>query len=152
MKAGELCTRSVVTANVDEPVVEVARRMTRHDVGSVVVVEDVGGVARPVGMVTDRDLVTRALARGAPVTGAVREVMNGELVTANEADDVDDVLARLRRRAVRRVPVVGAGGELLGILTLDDILAWISEELRSAVTLVERQGRAGEGPAGAPRR
>lgn len=143
MKAGELCTRTVVTANVDEPVVEVARRMARHDVGSVVVVDDAGGVARPVGIVTDRDLVTRALARGAPVTGAVREVMHGELVTANEADDVDDVLARLRRRAVRRVPVVGAGGALIGILTLDDILAWISEELRSAVTLVERQGRAG---------
>jgi CBS domain-containing protein len=138
MKAGELCSRTVVTANRDESVIDVARRMAEHDVGSVVVVDE---AARPIGVVTDRDLVTRALARGEPIAGVVEDVMDAGLVTAREDDEVDTVLAKLRHRAVRRVPIIGAEGCLIGILTLDDIIGWISEELRDAAVLIERQGR-----------
>jgi len=53
--------------------------------------------------------------------------------------DIDRVLARLRQRAVRRVPVVDTAGELIGVLSLDDILGWISEELRDTAALIERQ-------------
>jgi CBS domain-containing protein len=141
MKAGELCTRTVVTATLDESVVEVAARMSTNDVGSVVVIDRIGPSARPIGIVTDRDLVTRALARGEPVSGVVRDVMDTDLVTAEEDDDVDAVLAKLRRRAVRRVPIVGKDGWLVGVLTLDDIISWISEELRDAAALIDRQGR-----------
>jgi CBS domain-containing protein len=140
MKAGELCTRNVVTAQLDETVVEVAQRMSQYDVGAVVVVDETGGSARPIGVLTDRDLVTRALVRGAPTAVVVRDVLDRELVTAAEDDDVDAVLAKLRRRAVRRIPIVDRQGALLGILTLDDIVGWISEELRDAAALIERQG------------
>lgn len=140
MKAGELCSRTVVTARRDESVVEIARRMSQHDVGAVVVVEEREGVARPVGVVTDRDLVMRALARGEPLTCLVADVMDANLLVAHEDDDVDAVLGKLRRRAVRRVPIVRRDGGLAGILTLDDIIEWISEELRDAATLIERQG------------
>ncbi|MCA9676969.1 MAG: CBS domain-containing protein [Kofleriaceae bacterium] len=139
MKAGELCTREVVTAWAGESVVDAARRMRDHDVGTVVVVEDVDGVTRPVGLVTDRDLVMRVLARGEPLAALLRDVMDPALVTATEDDDVDTVLARLRRRAVRRVPIVDRTGALRGVLSLDDIVGWISEELRDAVRLIERQ-------------
>jgi CBS domain-containing protein len=141
MKAGQLCTRTVTTADPHESVVDVARRMSQHDVGAVVVVQESRGVTRPIGIVTDRDLVTRALTRGEPLTSIVRDVMDHGLVTAGEDDDVDAVLARLRKRAVRRVPIVGADGGLVGILTLDDIIRWISEELREAAALIDRQAR-----------
>lgn len=114
--------------------------MSQHDVGTVVVIEEREGVARPVGIVTDRDLVMRALARGEPVACLVADVMDANLLVALEDDDVDAVLAKLRQRAVRRVPIVRRDGALAGILTLDDIIEWISEELRDAATLIERQG------------
>lgn len=141
MKAGELCIRKVVTAGRDESVVDAARRMAEYDVGTLVVVDEAGGVVRPVGIVTDRDLVTRALARGFPPEGRVRDVMDEDLVTARDDDDVDAILVRLRQRAVRRIPIVDAAGGLVGILTLDDIVGWISEELRDAATLIDRQAR-----------
>lgn len=143
MKAGELCNRAVVTTTPYDSVVDAARSMSRHDVGSLVVIEEVGGTVRPVGVITDRDLAIRALARGEPVAGIVRDVMDGDLVTAGEDDEVDAVLARLRRRAVRRVPIVGKDGRLVGVLTLDDIIGWISEELRDAAALIDRQARDG---------
>jgi CBS domain-containing protein len=142
MKAGELCTRQVVTARPDESVIDAARRMADHDVGALIVVDVVGGVARPIGIVTDRDLVTRALVRGEPLAATVHDVMDDGLVTATVDDDVELVLARLRRRAVRRVPIVEHDGGLAGILTLDDIIAWLSEELRDAAALIDRQARA----------
>jgi CBS domain-containing protein len=145
MKAGELCTRTVVTAELGESVIDAARRMTDHDVGTLVVVDQRDGVARPVGIVTDRDLVTRALARGEPVAGVVRDVMDDGIVTAREDDDVDTVLARLRQRAVRRLPIVDRAGALIGILSLDDIIGWISEELRDAARLIDRQAKEGVG-------
>jgi CBS domain-containing protein len=141
MKAGELCSRVVVTALADESVVDAARRMAEHDVGALVVVEEAGGQVRPIGVVTDRDLVTRALVRGEPLASVVRDVMDAELVTAGVDDDVDEVLAKLRTHAVRRIPVVDRTGALQGILTLDDIVQWIGEELHEASDLIQRQAR-----------
>ena len=83
----------------------------------------------------------QAMARGEPLACVVGDVMDTNLLTATEDDDVDAVLAKLRRRAVRRVPIVGKDGGLVGILTLDDIIEWISEELREAATVIERQGK-----------
>lgn len=141
MKAGELCTRDAQTAYPDESVVDIARRMAEHDVGALVVIEDSPAGPRPIGIVTDRDLVTRALVRGEPIASVVRDVMDDRLVTATVDDDVDAVLWKLRKRAVRRVPIVDRLGALRGILTLDDIVAWISDELRDAAGVIERQGR-----------
>ncbi len=125
--------------------------MTDHDVGAVVVVDDAG--ARPIGIVTDRDLVTRALVRGEPIASVVRDVMDDQLVTATVDDDLDAVLWKLRARAVRRLPIVDRQGALRGILTLDDIVAWISDELRGAAAVIERQARDGiTAPPRAPRR
>lgn len=139
MRAGELCTRQVVTARPDESVVVAARRMTEHEVGDVVVIDDAGGVARPIGIVTDRDLVTRVLVRPDPLAVVLRDLVDAPLVTADVDDDVDVVLARMRRHAVRRVPIVDATGALQGILTLDDLVGWVSEQLQDMATLLERQ-------------
>ena len=143
MNAGELCIRDVVTARADETAVEAAQRMARYHVGDLVVVEEHAGEVRPIGIVTDRDLVVGALARGAVApTLPIRAVMQPDLVTAGVDDDLDAVLALMKRHLVRRVPIVNARGSLEGILSIDDVLARIQEQLTAATALLERQARS----------
>lgn len=143
MTAGELCIRRVITADRDETVVDAARRLTDENVGDLVVVEQIADGVRPIGIVTDRDLVASALASGTPEALAlhVEDVMS-ELVTAYDDEPVETVLAVLRTRKIRRLPIVDRSGALQGILTLDDMVAWIREQLDDAAAVIERQTEA----------
>ena len=144
MRAGELCVRNVATAGEHESVVDAARRMSELRVGDVVVVvERPHELPRPVGIVTDRDLVVQVLARPERAAAALKlgEVMGRELVVASEDDEVEAVLEKMRAHAIRRIPIVDRGGGLQGLLSLDDVLGWMCDQLRSAAGLVERQGR-----------
>jgi CBS domain-containing protein len=139
MKAGELCTRRTVTADPDETVVDAARRMTSEDVGDLIVVEQVAGRVHPIGIITDRDLVTRALSLGDSRTLSlrVRDVMQSDLVTALDDEPVEAVLSKLKRRHVRRMPIVDRDGALQGVLSLDDIVGWIREQIDDASAVIE---------------
>jgi CBS domain-containing protein len=140
MNAGALCIRDVITAHPQETIVEVARRMARYNVGDVIVVDEHAGLVRPIGIVTDRDLVVRGLARGDAVAHQpVRDVMQADLITATVDDDVTDVIARMKRNLVRRIPIVDHRGALEGILALDDIIGWLESQLGAATALLERQ-------------
>lgn len=139
MMAGELCTRRTVTADPDESVVDGARRMKEEHVGDLVVVEDVGGKAHPIGIVTDRDLVIRALAIGdeRAFSVRIRDVMQDELVTSFDDEPVETVLAKLKRHQIRRMPIVDRQGVLQGVLSLDDIVGWIREQIDDASTVLQ---------------
>jgi len=133
MRAGELCVRDVVTAFQDESVIEAARRMAEYDVGDLIVVVDrPAALPRPIGIVTDRDLVVQVLAepKRTPASVKVGDVMSHDLVVAREADDVDDVVARMRERAIRRIPIVDDEGGLQGLLSLTDISSFEREASR----------------------
>lgn len=146
MTAGELCVRNVVTATADESVVAAARRMAELRVGDLIVVEErPPGLPRPIGIVTDRDLVVRVLARAGevPAATAIAEVMTRELVTATEDDAVEGVVATMRDHAIRRIPIVDRGGGLQGLLGLDEVLDWMRDQVQAVTALLERQG---EGP------
>jgi len=153
MKAGELCIREVATATAGETVVEAAQRMAELRTGDLIVVEHrPGELPRALGIVTDRDLVVRVLARPdrVPATTTIADVMRSGLVTANEDEDVERILVRMRDHAIRRIPIVDRRGGLRGILSLDDILRWMREQIEIASKLLERHG---EGPQlDAPRR
>ena len=140
MTAGELCIRRVITADLDESVIDAARRMAQENVGDLVVVEIVGERVAPIGMLTDRDLVVGALARGAPLALElrVRDVMS-ETVTAYADEDVSGVLATMQRHKIRRMPIIDREGSLQGILTLDDVVSWIREQLDRAAAVIEHQ-------------
>ena len=138
MTVGEICTRSVVTAEPDETIAEAARRMRDRHVGALVVVDT---QRRPVGMLTDRDIVVSAVAQSPDKLDAllVGDVMSRDLVTAREVEAVDDVLLRMRTTGIRRLPVMSADGQLEGLLALDDILGAMSTELGEVVGLVARE-------------
>jgi CBS domain-containing protein len=143
MKIGQLCNRNVVHIAKGERVLAAARRMRDEHVGDLVVVDERGGRRKPVGILTDRDIVVGLLAKDADHISQldVGDLLTRKLVTATETDDVTDVLASMRRQGIRRMPVVDASGELVGIFTVDDLLGVLSEDLATVVSLIARERR-----------
>jgi signal-transduction protein with cAMP-binding, CBS, and nucleotidyltransferase domain len=131
MKIGELCSRQVVTIDPKASLREAAAAMRNAHVGALVAVEGEGPAARPVGILTDRDIVVAVIAvPGARPEGIrVCDAMSSRLAVAREDDGVFEAVAEMRERSVRRLPVLARDGRLVGIVTLEDLLAVISTEL-----------------------
>ncbi len=140
MSVGEFCNREVVVAEKNASITQIARLMREQHVGDVIIVEQRAGVRVPLGIVTDRDLVVQMLAKATPVESClVGDVMSFDLVTAAETDGIWETLQRMRARGIRRVPVVNAAGALVGILTADDLLELLGEELSALVKVIASQ-------------
>ena len=140
MNAGELCNRNVVTTGRDTSIIDAARLMRDHHVGSLVVVEEKDGHTEPAGILTDRDIVIEVIAEEVGVADVtVGDVMSYALLKVNEKETVFDTAQRMRARGVRRVPVIRDSGELAGILALDDSLELLSEELTLLARLTSRE-------------
>ena len=140
MNAGELCNREVVFAYRDVRLVEAARLMREHHVGSLVVVVDRLSERVPVGILTDRDIVVAVVAKELdPRTLAVGDVMTRELLTIREKDGISDALRLMREKGVRRVPVITHSGALAGILTIDDLLELVAEELGDFARTIDQE-------------
>jgi len=132
MSAGRLCIREVHLADPDETVDVAAARMRDRRVGTLVVLD---ADRRPLGIVTDRDLVVRALADG--LTGVrVRDVMTTPADAVEEDTPIEDALVRMRASAHRRLLVVDRDGRLQGILSVDDVLELLGDELARVGRLV----------------
>jgi CBS domain-containing protein len=142
LTVGEICTRSVTIAFRSTPLNGAARLMRENHVGSLVVVEETGGLRVVVGILTDRDIVTAVVAADLePATLRTEDVMSTDLITAREDDSLIDLVRSMRRKGVRRVPVVGAQGELVGLATLDDVLDVLSQELSLLVAAIDNEGK-----------
>ncbi len=142
MNAGELCCCEVITATRDMSIREAAQLMRDRHVGSLVVVEGSDDRQEPVGIITDRDIVIEVIAENVGVDEvAVGDVMTYALLKVNMQDSILDTAQRMRTRGVRRVPVIGATGELVGILALDDILELLSEELSLLTRCTVREAK-----------
>lgn len=144
MSAGRLCSRSVDLAEPGESALVAAQRMHARNVGTLVVLD---AKRTPIGMLTDRDLTLRVLAQGLdPVATTVRQVMSPDPETVSETTPIEDALRVMRRGPCRRVPVVDKQGQLVGLLSLDDILALLTEEFRSIGSLLKQEtpGRLAE--------
>ncbi len=141
MKAGEICQRQVVTTTRDASLPAAARLMRQHHVGCLVVIETTGGQSRPVGVLTDRDLVVEVIANEVPLnTVTVGDVMTFALLKVCESDSILEVAQRMRYRGVRRVPVITESTcELVGIIAMDDILRLLSEELSLLSSITARE-------------
>lgn len=142
LTTGEICTRSVTIAFRTTSVDDAARLMRDKHVGCLVVVDEMDGRRIVVGVLTDRDIVTAVVAQGIDAASLnVDDVMTTDLVTAREDDSLIDLMRSMRRKGVRRVPVVGGQDELIGVVTLDDVLGVLSEELSLLVGTVDSEGQ-----------
>ncbi len=138
MPISEVCNREVVIVQSSETLQEAAKLMRQHHVGDVVVVEERGGARMPLGIITDRDLVIEVMApKLNPSAIKAGEVISSELVTIREDAGLFEAIGYMRSKGVRRLPVVSGNGGLVGILTLDDLLELLSEELSELVKLVK---------------
>ena len=129
MKTIEKFVKRVVMARPQETLAAVARLMDQHNVGAVVLAED----HRPVGIVTDRDLALHVAARGVPLQTPAARVMSTPVQTVGREDGVFDTSQTMMETGVRRLPVVDDNGQLVGIVTLDDLLRVLGRELSNLV-------------------
>ena len=127
-------TRAPVTLPIEATIHEAAVAMDHHAVGAVIVVD--GG--RPVGVVTDRDLVVRALARREPLDARVDSVMSAGVVCVDADEELHKVTTILGTYPFRRVPVVD-GDRVVGMVTLDDLIVRLVRDLHDATKGVAAQ-------------
>ena len=140
MHIKEICSRVVVVAKPDTDLREAARLMRDHHVGALVVVEGSDGTPRPIGIVTDRDIVVEVVAASGvqPENLRVGDVMSSDLVVAGEHVGVFEAVDLMQDRGTRRLPVVDGEGRLVGIITLDDVLRMIAGELTALAIAAQR--------------
>ena len=116
-KVREVMTEDVVTLPGSAPLADAARRMKEADIGDVIVMSD----GQMCGLVTDRDIVVRAIAEGKdPQSTTLEEICTHEVATIGPDDSVEQAIQIIRDRAVRRVPVV-EGGRPIGIVSIGDL-------------------------------
>lgn len=126
MRIVEAMTRNVKLANPDQSIMEAAKMMAECDCGAL----PVGENDRLVGVITDRDIVVRALAEGKAAQTKIRDVMSSEVKYCFEEDDVNKVARSMGDLQIRRLPVLDRNKRLTGIVSLGDIA--ISDEGQSA--------------------
>lgn len=140
MKVSEVCSRDVLALSATEPLASCAREMKERNVGSAVIVDRAHGFPQPVGIVTDRDMLRGQFDRCADLfclsTG---DVMSTDLLVLTEDTDVADAIERMSRRSVRRAPIVSARGELVGIVTFDDLLPAVAAQISAVARLIGGQ-------------
>lgn len=137
MTVGRICTRSVDLADRDESVQVAASRMNTRNVGTLVVNDD---DKRPIGILTDRDLTIRVVAKGLdPTSTSVESVMSPSPDCITEDAVIETAITLMRRGSHRRLLVVDDEGKLVGLLSLDDILDLLSEEFVEIGKLVREE-------------
>jgi CBS domain-containing protein len=117
MKVSDFMRKDVVIAVPTDPIQAVAQLMASHNVGCVIVCED----HNIRGVVTDRDIAIRAVAEGLPPDRPVGEIMTRKVVAVQEDSDINFVLGLMAEHRVRRLPVLGAAGEVVGVVSLTDL-------------------------------
>ncbi len=113
----DLMTSDIKTVSPDDSAREAAGFMLSADTGSIPVCED----DKVVGMITDRDIAVRGVAAGKGPDCSVRELMSSDIVCARESDDAAEVAQRMSDAQVRRLPVLGEGDRLVGMVSLGDL-------------------------------
>jgi CBS domain-containing protein len=140
LNAADICNRTVTIAERGMPLTEAAQLMRERHVGCLVVVDETGAGRTVVGMLTDRDIVTAVVAKSLdPARLMVEDVMTTDMVTALGADSIKDMLSAMRRKGMRRLPVVTPQGVLIGLVTLDDLLPIMAEQLRDMAAAIEAE-------------
>jgi CBS domain-containing protein len=128
------------TATRDEPLAEAARMMCSEHIGALVVVDRADPQRRPIGIVTDRDIVRGQLRRAADLYClTVGDVMTPDPLVLPAYLEVTEAIDALNARAVRRAPVLDPDGSLAGIVSLDDLLPAVAQELTDLATLMGSQ-------------
>ena len=145
MNVGQICRRNPVTVGERDDLTTAAQLMRNEHIGYVIVVAPDGaapGAVKPVGVVTDRDIIVGVIARGAdPHQLTAGDVMTRQPVLARESSSVSWAVRQMRRIGVRRLPVVDLADRLVGVLSLDNVLDAMAGELLDVAGSIRNERR-----------
>ncbi len=139
---GEVCSREVYIVRPAEPLAEALAEMHKRHVGALVVVEEKPDQVRPIGVLTDRDAIRAQVIRETALTDlAIADAMSADPLTLQETCGIPEAIGQMSARGVRRAPVVSESGDLVGIVSFDDLLPIVSEQLAALAKLIGDQAR-----------
>lgn len=142
MNAGSVCKRGVVTVAPTDDLIAAAHVMREKHVGYLIVSENSVAARRVVGVLTDRDIVVAVLAQEVDARALkVGDVMTRDPLLIEEGQSIEAVLCHMREAGVRRVPVVDRSGALTGVLSMDDVLERIAEQLINIAGSIRNEQR-----------
>jgi signal-transduction protein with cAMP-binding, CBS, and nucleotidyltransferase domain len=140
MSVGSICTRHVFSIDAGADAVQAAKAMRDFHVGFVVVTTKKDGHEIPIGVLTDRDLVLEVMAQGVdPKSIAARDIMSERPLIVREQAPIHDTILQMRAAGVRRVPVQDANGKLVGVLSIDDVLGFLSDLVQDLKGTIDRE-------------
>lgn len=140
MRVGDVCNHHAVIIGKSDSVYSAAVLMRDQHADYVVVVESRNGNNIPVGALTDRDIVVKIAANDIDMKDIpIADVMDAPLLLANEKDSVMATLKRMRHKSVRHIPVINTHKALIGILSIDDILESLTEQLSDIGYIIARE-------------
>ncbi len=140
MNVGDICSQRRVSVSTSATLSDVAQLMRHERVGSVVVTQGSGPQTRVVGIITDRDIIKAQLESSADLGRlAAGDVMTRNPLVFTASQSIDGALQHLRARGVRRAPVVDAYGTLIGLVSSDDLLAHLAQNLIGLAAIVAQQ-------------
>ena len=142
MNVGTVCTRPAVCVSTSATLAEVAALMKDEHVGAVIVTTGASACSHVVGIITDRDIVRAQLTHVADLSRlSAGESMSGQPLVFEEREPIDGAIAHLRARGVRRAPVLGADGKVIGLVSIDDLLGHLATTLVGIAGIVVQQIR-----------
>ena len=143
MRVDQYCKREVVAIAGDADVTEAAGLMRDRLVGFLVVFESDDPARRPIGVLTDRDIVLEVTAPSIdPHAVTVADVMTHNPMMARDSDDLSELMHGMRMAGIRRVPVVDANGALTGVIAVDDMIEVVSllmEDIAASIKAEQRR-------------
>jgi CBS domain-containing protein len=138
MESNKLISKKVITVKKDASVHEAAKLMRKHHIGDVVVLDSRSSA--PIGILTDRDIVLATIALNIPYEGLnVGDIMTEKLVTVSQNTGIHEVIRLMKLHGVKRIPVVGAKKNLLGIISRDNVMRYLGDEFSSIGNSYHRQ-------------
>lgn len=145
MRLAEICSSPVFVAHPGQSLAEAAREMRTQDVGALVVVAPGDAPQRPLGILTDRDILRGQVHQAADLHClTVGDVMTCRPVCIHANEEITEVATALASHGVRRAPVINDSGALVGIVTLDDLLPLIAEQVKALADTATPRPRLGD--------
>jgi CBS domain-containing protein len=139
MAVKKVCNTNVITIEKDATLREAVRLMSLKHVGSVVVTESRGENKFPVGVITDRDIALALDTSDSPLVMKVEVVMQSHPITINAEDGIYDTILKMQAHGVKRMPVLNNDGALYGLVSADDLLSLMGEEINSLSKITHNQ-------------
>lgn len=139
MALSDLCRENLVTIEPNATLLDAARLMAEKHIGDLVVVSHSNGAVKPVGMITDRDITLAATDDQPLSVKFVEAVMSQAVQVLSGKAGVAEATRLMREKSIRRIPIVGDEGQMIGILTTDDLYQLLSQEFSDLAAICDLQ-------------